>query len=208
MRALAAGADDYVTKPFGPRELVARLEAALRRAGPRPIEPVIAPTGSRSTSPPARVRRDGEQVHLTPTEFELLRALLSEPRPADDPPARCWSRSGGRRTKTTSRSCAPTSPTCGARSSRRGRRPLHPHRPRRRLPLRRLERPSRNLYTSRLNFVHAALTGRAHDRSRATRSRSRPLRRRRQPVADVFAIALALVLFALLYWAIDLIDRI
>ena len=41
VRALAAGADDYVTKPFGPRELVARLEAALRRAAPGVSEPVI-----------------------------------------------------------------------------------------------------------------------------------------------------------------------
>ena len=42
MRALEAGADDYVTKPFGPRELVARLEAALRRAGAGAGEPAIA----------------------------------------------------------------------------------------------------------------------------------------------------------------------
>ena len=53
VRALEAGADDYVTKPFGPRELVARLEAALRRAKPEAAEPTIKPTGSRSTSPPA-----------------------------------------------------------------------------------------------------------------------------------------------------------
>ena len=42
VRALEAGADDYVTKPFGPRELVARLQAALRRAGDGPDEPAIA----------------------------------------------------------------------------------------------------------------------------------------------------------------------
>ena len=41
VRALAAGADDYVTKPFGPRELVARLQAALRRADPGESEPVL-----------------------------------------------------------------------------------------------------------------------------------------------------------------------
>ena len=52
VRALEAGADDYVTKPFSPRELVARLQAALRRAAPAPGEPVDrTPTGSRSTSP-------------------------------------------------------------------------------------------------------------------------------------------------------------
>ena len=53
VRALEAGADDYVTKPFGPRELVARLEAALRRAGRRRPTSRSAPTASRSTSPRA-----------------------------------------------------------------------------------------------------------------------------------------------------------
>ena len=55
VRALEAGADDYVTKPFGPRELVARLQAALRRADPGVSEPVIcARTGSSSTWPRTR----------------------------------------------------------------------------------------------------------------------------------------------------------
>ena len=52
VRALEAGADDYVTKPFGARELVARLQAALRRAGRSDEEPSIAWTVSRSTWPP------------------------------------------------------------------------------------------------------------------------------------------------------------
>ena len=51
VRALAAGADDYVTKPFGPPELVARLEAVLRRARPEASEPRSSPRASRSTSP-------------------------------------------------------------------------------------------------------------------------------------------------------------
>ena len=50
VRALQAGADDYVTKPFGPRELVARLEAVLRRAGARPTSRCCARRGSSSTS--------------------------------------------------------------------------------------------------------------------------------------------------------------
>jgi two-component system KDP operon response regulator KdpE len=75
VEALAAGADDYVTKPFGPRELVARLEAALRRAQPQGSEPVIAAEGIEIDLAARSVRRDGEPVHLTPTEFELLRAL-------------------------------------------------------------------------------------------------------------------------------------
>ncbi|HEY8082833.1 MAG TPA: response regulator transcription factor [Solirubrobacterales bacterium] len=75
VRALAAGADDYVTKPFGPPELVARLEAVLRRAKPEASEPVIAADGLEVDLVARVVRRDGEPVHLTPTEFELLRTL-------------------------------------------------------------------------------------------------------------------------------------
>lgn len=75
VRALAAGADDYVTKPFGPPELVARLEAVLRRAKPETSEPVIAADGLEIDLVARAVRRDGEDVHLTPTEFELLRVL-------------------------------------------------------------------------------------------------------------------------------------
>ena len=76
VEALAAGADDYVTKPFGPRELVARLEAALRRARPEAEEPAITVEGLEIDLAARRVRRDGEDVHLTPTEFELLRVLV------------------------------------------------------------------------------------------------------------------------------------
>jgi two-component system KDP operon response regulator KdpE len=75
VRALAAGADDYVTKPFGPPELVARLEAVLRRAKPEASEPLIAADGLEIDLVARAVRRDGEEVHLTPTEFELLRVL-------------------------------------------------------------------------------------------------------------------------------------
>ena len=75
VRALAAGADDYVTKPFGPPELIARLEAALRRAKPEASEPTIVADGLEIDLVARAVRRDGEAVHLTPTEFELLRAL-------------------------------------------------------------------------------------------------------------------------------------
>jgi two-component system KDP operon response regulator KdpE len=75
VEALAAGADDYVTKPFGPRELIARLEAALRRARPESAEPAIVAAGIEIDLAARSVRRDGEEVHLTPTEFGLLRAL-------------------------------------------------------------------------------------------------------------------------------------
>jgi two-component system KDP operon response regulator KdpE len=75
VEALAAGADDYVTKPFGPRELVARLEAVMRRARPEGGEPVIAAEGLEIDIGARTVKRDGEPVHLTPTEFKLLRTL-------------------------------------------------------------------------------------------------------------------------------------
>jgi two-component system KDP operon response regulator KdpE len=73
--ALAAGADDYVTKPFGPRELVARLQAALRRSGGGPDEPSIVADGLDIDLAGHVVRRDGEAIHLTPTEFDLLTTL-------------------------------------------------------------------------------------------------------------------------------------
>jgi two-component system KDP operon response regulator KdpE len=75
VRALAAGADDYITKPFGPRELVARLEANLRRIGPGPEEAVIRADGLEVDLPRRTVVHDGVEVHLTPTEFDLLRLL-------------------------------------------------------------------------------------------------------------------------------------
>jgi two-component system, OmpR family, KDP operon response regulator KdpE len=75
VRALEAGADDYVTKPFGARELVARLQAALRRAGGGPDEPAIRVDGLEVDLSARTVRVDGAEVHLTPIEFELLRTL-------------------------------------------------------------------------------------------------------------------------------------
>ena len=76
VRALASGADDYVTKPFGPRELVARLQAVLRRAGAAPEDAVIQADGLEVDLAAHAVRRDGQEVHLTPKEFELLRTLV------------------------------------------------------------------------------------------------------------------------------------
>jgi two-component system KDP operon response regulator KdpE len=72
--ALDAGADDYVTKPFGVDELLARLRAVLRRSGPT-LEPVIT-VGELSIDVPNRsVTRNGSRIKLSPHEFDLLRVL-------------------------------------------------------------------------------------------------------------------------------------
>jgi two-component system KDP operon response regulator KdpE len=77
VRGLEAGADDYVTKPFSPRELVARLRAQLRRAAPAHTEPVLRAEGLELDLAGHTVRREGEEVHLTPTEYGLLRTLMT-----------------------------------------------------------------------------------------------------------------------------------
>ena len=77
VRALDAGADDYVTKPFGPDELKARLRAAMRRSATvAEAEPVLSVDGLEIDLADHRVTRAGEEIHLTPTEFDLLRLLV------------------------------------------------------------------------------------------------------------------------------------
>ncbi len=76
--ALDAGADDFVTKPFGMEELLARLRAALRRAQPEePSMPVMSYGGLEVDLPRRLVSRDGAAIHLTPTEYALLEALVT-----------------------------------------------------------------------------------------------------------------------------------
>ena len=75
--ALDAGADDYVTKPFGMGELLARMRAALRRAASAETDPVFT-TGELTVDLTRRlVTVSGEVVQLTPTEYDLLRTLVA-----------------------------------------------------------------------------------------------------------------------------------
>ncbi len=78
VQALDEGADDYVTKPFGMDELLARIRVALRRQGSNPTEPVIEAGPIRLRLDTREVTVEGQTIHLTPTEFDLLRLLLEQ----------------------------------------------------------------------------------------------------------------------------------
>jgi two-component system alkaline phosphatase synthesis response regulator PhoP len=77
---LELGADDYITKPFSPRELVARVRAVLRRSEGEPAPGGVIHSGGLSIDLERRsVRRDGEPIDLTATEFDLLAVMAREP---------------------------------------------------------------------------------------------------------------------------------
>ena len=80
VRALDAGADDYVTKPFGMNEVLARLRAALRRHQPVPEQPVVGTAAfSLDLAQKTATFADGEHAHLTPTEWAIVEALVRHP---------------------------------------------------------------------------------------------------------------------------------
>ena len=79
IRGLETGADDYVTKPFSPRELIARVRAVLRRLRPALAGGILEYGGITMDTAAHRVARDGAQIQLGPTEFRLLRHFLEHP---------------------------------------------------------------------------------------------------------------------------------
>ena len=79
VRGLETGADDYITKPFSPRELVARVGAVLRRVRPALAGELLRYADIEMDTAAHKVRRGGEPVNLGPTEFRLLRHLLEHP---------------------------------------------------------------------------------------------------------------------------------
>jgi two-component system phosphate regulon response regulator PhoB len=80
IRGLETGADDYVTKPFSPRELLARVGAVLRRVRPALAGETLAYADLELDVATHRVRRAGRPIHLTPSEFRLLQHFMESPR--------------------------------------------------------------------------------------------------------------------------------
>ncbi len=79
VRGLETGADDYITKPFSPKELVARIKAVMRRISPMAVEEVVN-AGIKSEKPTShRVMAGEEPLEMGPTEFKLLHFFMTHP---------------------------------------------------------------------------------------------------------------------------------
>ena len=80
IRGLDTGADDYITKPFSPKEMLARVGAVLRRVRPALAGETLAFEDLEMDLATYRVRRGGDPIHLSPSEFRLLRHFMESPR--------------------------------------------------------------------------------------------------------------------------------
>ena len=79
VRGLEVGADDYVTKPFSPKELMARIKAVIRRVSPTALEEAIEVHGLRLDPISHRVTSEGNELDMGPTEFRLLHFFMTHP---------------------------------------------------------------------------------------------------------------------------------
>jgi len=79
VRGIETGADDYVVKPYSPREVVARIKALLRRANPSLSSEALQYADIAMDLAQHKVNRDGRSIHLGPTEFRLLKTLMEKP---------------------------------------------------------------------------------------------------------------------------------
>ena len=79
VRGLETGADDYITKPFSPKELVARIKAVMRRISPMAVEEVIEMQGLSLDPTSHRVMAGEEPLEMGPTEFKLLHFFMTHP---------------------------------------------------------------------------------------------------------------------------------
>ena len=80
IRGLDIGSDDYITKPFSPRELTARIKAMFRRIRPALSDQMLEYAGIEMDLASRKIKRDGKSIHLGPTEFNILKFLMENPR--------------------------------------------------------------------------------------------------------------------------------